>query len=78
MIVKVYRVDGICELFTTNEYKVTKAKDLHPLIMKLVVFTDSGKKIFSKCRKNRFIYKHFTFKTAEVQDKLRQEIQSDE
>lgn len=62
MNIKVRRVDGFVELFSTDKYTLTTARELHPAILKAEVFTDSGKRIACIKRPFPFIYKHFIFK----------------
>lgn len=62
MNVKVKRVDGFVELFSTNEYTLTTIKELHPAILRADVFTDNGKRLACIKRPFPFIYKHFIFK----------------
>lgn len=62
MNVKVKRVDGFVELFSTDKYTLTTIKELHPVILRADVFTDSGKRLACIKRPFPFIYKHFIFK----------------
>ena len=62
MNIKVKRVDGFVELFSTDKYTFTTVKELHPAILKAEVFMDSGKRIACIKRPFPFIYKHFIFK----------------
>lgn len=70
MTIKLYRADGELELFRTDNYVLGKAKDFHPLICKAEVFTDAGKLLARRSRRFSWYYKHVTFKTKEVQDKI--------
>lgn len=67
IIVKTELADGTFEVFETQNYKISKAKDFHPLICKVDVFSTNGVKIKSVKRAFRFFYKHFVFKTEKVQ-----------
>ena len=62
MNIKVRRVDGFVELFSTDKYTLTTVKELHPAILRAEVFTDGGKRIACIKRPFPFIYKHFVFK----------------
>lgn len=79
MTIKLYRADGEIELFRTDNYVLGKAKDFHPLICKAEVFTDNGKLLAKRARRFSWYYKHVTFKTAKVQDALKniQEMKSE-
>lgn len=70
MIVKMILADGTLEMFETGNYKISKVKDFHPLICKVTVFSNNGKKIKSVKRPFVFFYKHFTFKSEKVQKEL--------
>ena len=67
MIVKIELADGTFEIFESENYKISKAKDFHPLICKVDVFSTNGVKIKSVKRAFKFFYKHFIFKTEKVQ-----------
>lgn len=69
MIVKIERADGEIEIFNTDNYRISKPKDFHPLICTVSVY-DNGIKIKSVKRPFKFFYKHFTFKSAKVQEQL--------
>lgn len=71
MIVKVFRADGVIEVFQTPNYIISKAKGFNPIICKVVVYSDSGVKIESRKRFFSLFYKLFTFKTKKVQDELK-------
>lgn len=75
MIIKVFRADGEVELFHTDKYRISRPENLHLLVLKVIVYAESGKKLFKICRKNRFLYKHITFKTAAVQDALKKMVE---
>lgn len=70
MIVKIINVYGGIECFETQNYMISKSKEFHPLICKVTLYSDDGLKIVSRKRPFSFIYKHFTFKTKKVQDRL--------
>jgi hypothetical protein len=63
MNVRVKRVDGFVELFSTDKYMLTTVKELHPAILRVDVFTDNGKRLVYVKRPFPFIYKHFIFKS---------------
>ena len=67
MIAKVELANGNVEFAEVNQYAI--GTELHPAVIRITVY-DKGKKICSKTRKHSFIYKHFTFKTKEVQDQI--------
>lgn len=62
MYVKVKRVDSFVELFSTDKYTLTTVKELHPVILRADVFTDSGKRLACIKRPFPFFYKHFVYK----------------
>ena len=70
MIIKMILADGTLDVFETGNYKISKVKDFHPLICKVTVFSNNGKKIKSVKRPFSFFYKHFTFKSEKVQKEL--------
>lgn len=69
MTVKAIRADGVIEVFETPNYQVSKKEDLHPALLKVVVYV-GNKKIASVKRKHALFYKLFKFNTKEVQDKI--------
>ena len=71
MIVEIERADGEIEIFNTDNYRISKPKDFHPLICKVSVY-DNGVKIKTVKRPFKFFYKHFTFKSAKVQERLKE------
>lgn len=70
MTVKLQLADGTKEFFNTENYKFSTLEDMHPMIVKAAIFAE-GKKIFSFCRPFPWIYRHFTFKSKKVQNKLK-------
>lgn len=69
MTVKAIRADGVVEIFETANYQISKKEDMHPALLKVVVY--SGTKIIaSVTRKHPLFYKYFKFGTKEVQDKI--------
>ena len=70
MTVKVYLVDDTAEVFETNNYKVSKIKDFHPVICGVAIY-DNGTKIFHKQRRFVWFYKNFTFKSKKIQNLLK-------
>ena len=64
--------NGTSEVFETSNYVISKAKDFHPLICKVKIYTDGGVLIKSISRPFKFFYKHFTFKSMKVQTKLKE------
>lgn len=71
MVIKIERADSSTEFFKSENYLISKPKDFHPIICKVSVY-DNGKKIKSVTRPFNFIYKHFTFKSAKVQERLKE------
>lgn len=69
MTVKAIRADGVVEIFETTNYQVSKREDLHPALLKVIVY-NGNKKIASVKRKHALFYKLFKFNTKEVQDKI--------
>lgn len=70
MIVKIERADGETEIFNTDNYRISKSKDFHPLICTVSVY-DNGVKIKTVKRPFKFFYKYFTFKSSKVQEQLK-------
>lgn len=70
MIIKIERADGETEIFNTDNYRISKSKDFHPLICTVSVY-DNGVKIKTVKRPFKFFYKHFTFKSSKVQEQLK-------
>ena len=62
--------NGNTEVFESGNYLISRAKDFHPMILKVSIFAD-GKKIKTVSRRFKFFYKHFTFKSKKVQEELR-------
>nr|DAU31828.1 MAG TPA: hypothetical protein [Bacteriophage sp.] len=62
--------NGNTEIFETQNYIVSKAKDFHPALLSVSVF-QGDKKIFKKSRHFQFFYKHFIFKSEKVQSTLK-------
>lgn len=59
------------EIFETEKYVISKAKDFHPLICGVTVF-DNGRRIARRKRLCIWWYKKFTFKSESVQIKLKE------
>ena len=70
MTIKTELVNGNTEIFKSDNYVISRAKDFHPMILKVSVYAEN-RKIMSKSRRFKFIYKHFTFKSERVQSQLR-------
>lgn len=79
MIVKITQANGIIDIFKTDKYALSTVKEMHPLILKAEVFTETGKKLKKIKRPFCWWYKHVTFKTAKIQDILKniQELKSE-
>lgn len=67
MIVVNTLANGNKEIFQTENYVIGTKKDLHPIILKSVVMSDTGKKIAKICRRNKWYYMHFVFPKPEIQ-----------
>jgi hypothetical protein len=70
MTIKTICADGTVEVFNTQEYRISKAKDFHPLLCSVEVY-DNGRRIFRRRRLFSWWYKTFTFWHPEVQNQLR-------
>lgn len=70
MTIKIERADGEIEIFNSDNYRIGKSKDFHPLICTVSVY-DNGVKIKTMKRPFKFFYKHFTFKSKKVQEQLK-------
>lgn len=73
MIVVVTLANGGKQIFRTENYVISTKKDLHPMILKCVVLTESGKKIAKISRFFKWFYKHFIFPSEKIQTQLRKE-----
>lgn len=69
MIVKIELADGTTEVFESKNYKISTLKNFHPMICSVEIYTGT-KKIKKLSRRFKFFYKHFTFKSRAVQDRL--------
>ena len=69
MIVKAELADGSTDVFETGSYKISTLKDFHPALCSVEVYSGT-KRIKKVSRRFKFFYKHFTFKSRKVQDKL--------
>ena len=76
MTIKVELADGTTEIFKSQSYKISKTKDFHPAIVSVSVF-DNGVRIKKVKRLSVFLYKHFTFKSKKVQEKLTQIVEAE-
>ena len=63
--------NGQTEIFETEKYVISKARDFHPLICGVTVY-DNGRRIARKKRPFSWWYKKFTFKSEYVQNKLKE------
>ena len=63
--------NGQTEIFETEKYVISKAKDFHPLICRVTVY-DNGRRIARKKRPLSWWYKKVTFKSEYVQNKLKE------
>ena len=72
MLVKIIRADNNIELFQTENYVIGQPKEFHPIICKVSVYSNDGQLIFKRKRPFSFFYKHFKFKSKEIQDKLKE------
>lgn len=59
------------EVFETEKYIISKAKDFHPLICGVTVY-DNGRRIARKKRPFLWWYKKVTFNSFKVQEKLKE------
>lgn len=72
MIVKTELADGTFEIFETQNYKISRARDFHPMILKVDVYTGNGFRVKSVKRFFKFFYRHFTFKSEKVQKVIKE------
>ena len=63
--------NGNTEIFTTENYVISRPKDFHPMICSATVF-DNGRRIARRKRFCIWWYKKFTFKSFKVQEKLKE------
>lgn len=71
MTVKLKLATGETEIFETGSFTVGTCKSMLPEILQVEIYLN-GKRIIKQSRPFKFFYKHFTFKTAAVQDKIKQ------
>lgn len=69
MTVKIELADGTTEVFETNNYRISTLKDFHPMICSVEIYAGT-KRIKKFSRGFKFFYRHFTFKSRAVQDRL--------
>lgn len=69
MTVKAELADGTTDIFETENYRISTLKDFHPMICSVEVYS-MAKRIKKVSRRFKFFYKHFTFKSRKVQDKM--------
>ena len=69
MTVKAELADGTTDIFETSSYKISTLKDFHPMLCSVEVYS-GAKRIKKVSRRFKFFYKHFTFRSRKVQDKL--------
>lgn len=67
MIVKIKRVDGCTEMFETSSFTVCKAKEMHPAILKVKVWSDSGLLLKFWRRPFPHFYSKFMYKPESVE-----------
>lgn len=70
MTIKLELANGNYEMFETDNYIISRVKEMHPMICKVNVFSN-GRKIKTKKRFCIWWYKLITFKSQKVQDKLK-------
>lgn len=63
--------NGQTEIFETEKYAISKAKDFHPLICRVTVY-NNGRRIARKKRPFSWWYKKVTFNSFKVQEKLKE------
>lgn len=78
MIIKTKLVDGTTEVFHSENYKISKSIDFHPMILSVYVYSDNGTLLEKRKRPFPTIYKHITFKSEKIQNELKriQELQA--
>lgn len=59
MFVKIDRADGCTDLFETNEFMISKPKDMNPIIVKLTVKDNRGKTVAKWKRPNAKNYMRY-------------------
>lgn len=71
MTVALELANGQTEIFETEKYVISKAKDFHPLICGVTVY-ENGRRISRKKRPFSWWYKMVTFNSFKVQEKLKE------
>lgn len=64
-------VNGRMEVFECNGYKIGMTSEFHPLLVSVDIYSN-GVKVAHRGRPLAFIYKHITFKTKRVRDRLKE------
>jgi hypothetical protein len=67
IIVKLKLVNGNIEMFETENYVVSKVKEMHPDILDVKVYTTSGKLIAHRRRWRQRFYKKYLYKPVSVE-----------
>ena len=70
MTVVLELANGQTEIFETEKYIISKAKDFHPLICGVTVY-EKGRRIARKKRPFSWWYRRVTFNSFRVQEKLK-------
>lgn len=67
IIVKLKLVNGNIEMFETENYVVSKVKEMHPDILDVKVYNASGKLIAHRRRWRQRFYKKYLYKPVSVE-----------
>ena len=69
MTVKLKLVDGSTEIFTTDKYRVSTIEEMHPDILDVKVYADSGRRLMHLKRRNQKHYIKYEYKPLPPEEK---------
>lgn len=67
LTVRLKLVNGNIEVFKTDEYIISKIKEMHPDILDVKVYTSTGKLIAHRRRWRQRFYKKYLYKPVSVE-----------
>ena len=73
MTVKAKLVDGTFDIFTTEKYTVSILENMHPAILEVEVFADSGKRLMKLKRKHQKHYIKYEYKPLPPEENQKEE-----
>lgn len=67
MIVKLKTVQGNIEIFRTKSYVISKVKDMHPDILDVKVYSETGHLLAHRWRWRQRFYKKYIYKPVQTE-----------